>query len=1632
MAALFALAPSALAQVPLTWSSRDQVLDPKVLEAWTLPDVDRAPTLVSTPWELPDPDGGAGWNALLVGLGWTQLARIVEQETDATGPLQLVDDQPVQLGPVTEVFSGPTVRASLSGETNVLWGERTLAIRWTSLVTEGGGRATAEMMVGPEVGLRPQYLHLSLTARQEIGFGIVEADPLKGLSAESIGSVQASTLADPLGDLLDDVGEVQADGPPPAGCAAPAAATWCDQAGATDAGCTANAGAGGTTPCATRQATSWIFNEDAFCRSCPYTFYVLVECGREMHLPLADMEGVDLTITNVITGQPVSLRCLNDTAKAQAAGDVPAAVLTGDCCGDAALEEWWGPAFDETDTDGMGHVTWGFPDCTTISNNCADLPCGGEIAGVTPGDRQTMDCFIQDDSGLCGLYRVDITSGGYVWELYANCDGAATEEFPIYFDCTEAWAAFNPLAELAVSDLVVAGDCPDSQATFLIENIGCADHDGDVTVRVQTGCTPADQVDVLIPGPLPANSSMPVAVDISTSCGATTLEVIVDPDDAVMECTEDAGAAACSTLAGADSIIDSTCDCNAALTAVASAPTRACAGETITLDGSASTLTPCAVPLYRWSLGGAPLTGWDTIPTLDVPFTGCPSDVTYGLEVRCMGEACSDQTTVSVTCHQPQAAAGTDVFACLGSDVVLSGSGSSLSDCGSAEYRWSAPDGSVLADWSSSADVTLSSLASDDTGSYLLELRCADGIGCTVSDTVQVTTVSLTAPADDVVAVAVGEAITLSADGLVSSGCSGTECRFVNPAGHVIRDWNPSHELTIAMSALSHAGSHGVDFRCVDAPSCIVSMSLDLEVVTFTPDAGLDEITCTGSAVILSAAGTTFEDCKSPEYRWSAPDGSTLGDWGTGTDVTLSDLAVDDAGDYLLETRCPDTPGSTWSDTVQVTVTSVELGAQATVSATAGGSTTLTASAVSSSACSETEVRFLNPDGSLARDWSSDTSWTTPGLAQAHAGDYTIELRCVDTPSCTVNETLSLTVIDFDPLAGADQLACTGTSVAFSGSATNVTGCPDPEYRWLAADGSVLVDWATTSDVTLDAVTPAQAGTLRLEARCASVPDRSWSDTVELTVAELSFVPVSDQTIAENTPVTIGADVSDAIGCDSTGFRFRTAAGVVTRDWDSLPKWTIPSASLSDGGEYLTDMRCEALPDCIVTESISVAVASGLPDAGLDQAGCAGGDVLLSGVGSSAISCPDPEYRWLAPGGAVLSDWGSSSDHLLVGASATSSGTHVLEMRCASAPGTTWSDTVEVDIVELVADAGPDLAGCRDGMVPLQPTAGSAVNCASVEYRWLDATTLTELSPASADPSFDHDLLACESGMRELLLEMRCTSRPDSCPVTDRVQVACLDLPAPAAHATPGCSDATPSRLSCGSAEVGTTWTWDLAPTLDGDGNGDPTDDADQSGCELELQRNPGEWPAVLNGRTSGGCTTQVALTLVVPKDNVPDPSGLLSMTMAESHVTLAWQASATAGSHRVLRGVIGDWYAHEPMLNDDGTGCQVVGPALFEIGTDAAPGGAAGYYYLIQAVSPCDDTLSGIGRSFDGHEWTERPGTDLLCPDEIIGPLATTPGFIRRPGTGASGFTTAGDGNDSQRHLLTRDRHPSGRSFSR
>ena len=617
-------------------------------------------------------------------------------------------------------------------------------------------------------------------------------------------------------------------------------------------------GRNGIADCSQTVSTSWQFDESDFCQGCTYTFYVRVECGREMHLPLEDMEGARVEITNLVTGSPVPLRCLNETVLADAGLGPYPIYRRIDCCPPLPEEEYWGPPFDVVDNAGPGVVEWGFPDCPGLSLydvdvprdgvQCDELPCGGELSLISPGESQVMDCFIEDPAGLCGLYRVDITSGGFVWNLFANCDGTDTPQFEIYQDCTEAWEAYNPLPELAIANFSSAGACPDLDVSFDVLNLGCVEHAGDLVVRLESDCDPPDVLDQVVPGPFPPNSSRPVTFPFVPGCAPVRIEVFADPDDLVPECTESAGVAACSAEEGVDSLVGVACGCDATPIADAGPDLLSCAGAMVTLDGSASSVLPCATPLYRWlDSMGAELSPPSPSPTFAVPFDGCPAGVDYTLEVSCQGEPCTARDIVRVECAEPTADAGGDSRVCAGEPVLLDASASAIPGCAAVEFRWLDPAGAEIAPWSAEPTLELGPLDCAANGSYTVEVRCPSAGSCFASDTVDVACVQAAVQlVSNTRASCEGSTVEIvPGDATVSlQECSDAQYRWYDQETDTpLTNWRADEALSVDLDDCPSETVLRLEARCADAgfQDCVSS---DLLTVTCPkPEAPVPTVT---------------------------------------------------------------------------------------------------------------------------------------------------------------------------------------------------------------------------------------------------------------------------------------------------------------------------------------------------------------------------------------------------------------------------------------------------------------------------------------------------------------------------------------------------------------------------------------------------------------------------------------------------------------------------------------------------------------------------------------------------------------------------------------------------------------------
>jgi len=281
--------------------------------------------------------------------------------------------------------------------------------------------------------------------------------------------------------------------------------------------------------------TRWTFDDNKFCSGGPglgcalgpidprpgadfisssnrsFEMYVVADCGTEMHVPLNDVESGCISVFHDEgVGNPPTQLVIsvdNDLGFSQVAPEV----------------------------------------CWTATD------CSGFGAPGGPGDLATMDVSFQGDPTLCGVYIVNFKSwAGCIWDLFANCDGTATEQFNIHDDICAARASVNPLPDLVVETLDTsdAGGCAVSYCA-LVRNIGCQ-ASSPFTVHAQNEL---DSEDVLVPA-LAAGESTQICGTLDVMGAAivnTTVTVSVDPADIVLECSEAANASSCNPAQGGNS-----------------------------------------------------------------------------------------------------------------------------------------------------------------------------------------------------------------------------------------------------------------------------------------------------------------------------------------------------------------------------------------------------------------------------------------------------------------------------------------------------------------------------------------------------------------------------------------------------------------------------------------------------------------------------------------------------------------------------------------------------------------------------------------------------------------------------------------------------------------------------------------------------------------------------------------------------------------------------------------------------------------------------------------------------------------------------------------------------------------------
>jgi hypothetical protein len=255
-------------------------------------------------------------------------------------------------------------------------------------------------------------------------------------------------------------------------------------------------------------------------------------------------------------------------------------------------------------------------------------------------------------------------------------------------------------------------------------------------------------------------------------------------------------------------------------------------------------------------------------------------------------------------------------------------------------------------------------------------------------------------------------------------------------------------------------------------------------------------------------------------------------------------------------------------------------------------------------------------------------------------------------------------------------------------------------------------------------------------------------------------------------------------------------------------------------------------------------------------------------------------------------------------------------------------------------------------------------------------TDLADDSDGDGDPANDEDVAGCDQSLAytsngrqtvRLLVVDDATGCRDSEDLDFNTSP-----PPPVRDIAGGACPLAVLSLSCGNEPPGATTTWDLDATTDGDGNGDPADDVDAAGCEVDAS-----WPDegghdVRAWQTDAdGCRFLVASgVLTIDAGAVPGEVPDLRVDHGRGRdIRLSWGGVPGSNDHRVLRGTIdslfrGRTYDH---VADDvaGAGTCHDPNRVFDDPDDLDD--SVDYYYLVTALNDC------AGEGPTGNAWGRR-----------------------------------------------------------
>ncbi len=509
---------------------------------------------------------------------------------------------------------------------------------------------------------------------------------------------------------------------------------------------------------------------------------------------------------------------------------------------------------------------------------------------------------------------------------------------------------------------------------------------------------------------------------------------------------------------------------------------------------------------------------------------------------------------------------------CVGAKLTLTGAAT-----GATSYAWTAPGGAAITA-ATSLSAYVNAVTAANAGVYTLSATNSCGTVKVATGTVAIATAAPTAVTATAtpVQICAGTALTLT-----GAATGATSYSWAAPGGASVP---AAQNSSVAAIATTNAGVYTVTATnaCgstkATSSSVSVTASLPASVTATATPANL----CAGSALTLAGSATG-----AITYSWAGPGGSSVATPAS-ANTSVSSVTAANSGAYTLSAT--NVCGTVRASSLAVAVTT-------------GLPSSLTATATPSQICSGSTLTLTG-----TANGATTYSWTAPGGAAlvapsslntsvaatttGNAGVYTLSATNICGTSKAVTGAVLITagVPTGVTASAASSLICSGSALAFTGTANNATS-----YSWTSPGGAALVA-ATSLNPSVPAATAGNSGIYTFSATniCGTATATttvgvSQSPSVSGSVSDVSCNGYSNgDVILGNIVISVAASSGGysclwSNGSTSTYGTFGLAAGTY-------------SVTVTDNG------GCATTQACTVSQPTPITAVTTIANSGSDDA----------------------------------------------------------------------------------------------------------------------------------------------------------------------------------------------------------------------------------------------------------------------------------------------------------------------------------------------------------------------------------------------------------------------------------------------